>query len=578
MLEGVGADVDLYARIGALPEKGIYTDRSVSPDGTEALVLGGGGQTIFVAVTSVNGPASFRIRAVRARSSEIHTLHAGLSFMPVAGDMTTLRSMIEGAERVFFGATEGQIIVDTVNLHNPVFLPWPSGCDCGGYHCDICINNTSGRANYNGLTDSVNLFREDWGDPRVLAHEWGHDILGLPDEYHDHNDSSGNVCHSDDQCGHTSMSSLASRNLCTSLDHRTDTQPAGHICSVGAGCNIFCGCAGNGATCSSTCVVSDERGRRLERARRPDLVLAKRHPRQLGLPRRHRALSMARRQHLVADRSPIMKSQLLVILSVISIGATAVATVPTAQPRIALLSPEMSSGLPSDVQVVIELLDYSAARLEQLSGQLAKGVELRRTKDGTRIAVEVALTAEDPPRLVIKPARALVAGDYEVRLRAPELVGAFPSGRLTRRSDGTVGLGLHVGAAPMVERVELCPSPTSKRERLRIIYSEPVRLEQKALLADAVLWSNDRGEVATCVDAAELVPEMVTTRLANGEATHVWELECEPLDGDGFLSIGKGVVGGPPQAGAPLGRGAGFEAVLIRAELQAREACLVFVP
>lgn len=222
-----GLDADLYVSTGGLPDKDSVSSATA---GTSNEFIDGnyGGSMIFVAVHSRAGRGVVQIHVASRLAVSRHNQLVCTSFNPTPNDKTLIRKMVTTAQRRFWAMTEGKAAVESVTL---------SYTGCLG--CDVCIHGFPGRA-YAGagaVTLFSNELRNDIPESNgptqggaVLAHEWGHSLLGLGDEYEDHGSSPDGVCHFDDLCLPSMMDDHGiSTNLCTSMAHGGFTSIS-HIC------------------------------------------------------------------------------------------------------------------------------------------------------------------------------------------------------------------------------------------------------------------------------------------------------------------------------------------------------------
>lgn len=260
--EDTTKDVDLYWRTGSLPTKDQYTGRSViNNTGNEALKIPGGtsGQTHFFAVTAhtANGPTTFSIRASRARQAEHKTLKFGIrSGTPVTTlQLDQMRANARETMNRFFAATEGQIVVNKVEIYNQGPDAF-SGCKCGGVSCDVCFTDLI-TANAHCTLPYIYIPVNFLTNNVILTHEIGHCTLFFLDEYDNHAVQGGGTCHNDVLDGHTLMADQNRRtNFCTDIDHKRDESPVGHVC---AGCAPSATCNGPapGSSCATCQFISN---------------------------------------------------------------------------------------------------------------------------------------------------------------------------------------------------------------------------------------------------------------------------------------------------------------------------------
>ncbi len=220
------------------------------------------GQDVFVVVHSASGAGQVVVRFTRVKTQGLfeqnNPVRIGVRFNATNAELTKLETMAAFAQRFFFGMTEGKIQVRNIVLYNNVGA---GAGACGGHFCNVLIHSGSGRASCLSVFNQVSLFDEEWKDNpfdslptwtggKTLAHEWGHCLLGLPDEYSDHGPA-GSVCaHSDDRCNSAMSNQANNFNLCNSLDHGRDPggrfDRVGHVCAM---CATTSTCTGACNTC-----------------------------------------------------------------------------------------------------------------------------------------------------------------------------------------------------------------------------------------------------------------------------------------------------------------------------------------
>ncbi len=93
--------------------------------------------------------------------------------------------------------------------------------NCGGQYCDICFTSVLGKSQASCGNPPVMYRQFPEFNAEILAHEYGHYNLCLPDEYSE--PDGGVVLH----CGHSVMSQHdgTNNNLCTTLGHGFDGTP-----------------------------------------------------------------------------------------------------------------------------------------------------------------------------------------------------------------------------------------------------------------------------------------------------------------------------------------------------------------
>jgi hypothetical protein len=154
-------------------------------------------------------PSWFKLTANRSLSSRNFDVWADTKgFVANATQMTQIRTALSRGMKYWFGATKGQHVVEHARL-------WNTGnCSCGGTPCDVCFENVVGNSACWPQFPSFHLLATirlgQGGAPwnyKTIAHEWGHCLVDLRDEY----DGNG------PRCGHSIMgASPASRtnNFC----------------------------------------------------------------------------------------------------------------------------------------------------------------------------------------------------------------------------------------------------------------------------------------------------------------------------------------------------------------------------
>ncbi|MBI3182521.1 MAG: hypothetical protein HYZ28_10280, partial [Myxococcales bacterium] len=256
------ADFDMYVRRGALPERDRFDYRSVNETSAtnandEALRVSDNtsGQRLLVAITSEKGAGWFHFSYSRALPREVRRLTAGTNVFVSPAQLEAMRSALEEAQRIYFTASEGQLVIERIDLHHSG--PGANACKCGGTACDICFVDRAGDrsdalkiglppCNLAGAPpgNGVRLSIGNWFDPGTIAHELGHCPGGFKDEYawfgHVVN---GEECHPgvfDGFCASSMHGGLDRFTLatgyCTGLNHGQDLIVAGdqanHVCKL----------------------------------------------------------------------------------------------------------------------------------------------------------------------------------------------------------------------------------------------------------------------------------------------------------------------------------------------------------
>lgn len=225
-------DFDIYARCNAWPTVDLWTVKGFSgpgPEGdTEYIELPTSCTSNWgIAIHSYNGKGEFNlVPSTTYYPGAGYTV--GIDHTPVAGELDTIRNQLILASRRFYGMTEGQLLLS----HFEVYIT-PKDCPetaCNGGHCNICFKaeKMGGVGRSSGLTRRINCFQDAnslgscYTDPRILAHEMGHAVLVLEDEY----------CTDPPPlrwtCGNSVMANggdPSQNNLCTTYNHQWQGDP-----------------------------------------------------------------------------------------------------------------------------------------------------------------------------------------------------------------------------------------------------------------------------------------------------------------------------------------------------------------
>lgn len=223
-----GTDFDLYVRCNAEPTDTTFTYRSNSSSSDEFIEIPGSASCNgdwYVAVASWSGSGTFSlVRSQHYNDQHKAAIRVGMDFSANSTEKATMRTALQRSARMYHAMTEGGGLVEEIR-----FYANSTSCStgCGGVACDVCLQNTSGTGDCAASCGSgkIEMNRVCWqltteGAPLILAHEWGHCLLGLPDEYVN---VSGTKY---DTCGHSAMAfgrlNKNRWNLCYSGDHGTD--------------------------------------------------------------------------------------------------------------------------------------------------------------------------------------------------------------------------------------------------------------------------------------------------------------------------------------------------------------------
>lgn len=218
LLAGVNtADFDLYARCNAIPTKTVYTARSYSSDSNEFLSLPSNlcpNGVWFVVVNSYSGSGGFTLLPSRSFESENLTIRAYVQHVSDT-EVDNTAALLSLASRRIYATTLGSILPTDIKVCGYFNF------NCGDqnltrrYDCSRSFTDGSPRAPGNPISHYA-LCTD--ANAEVSAHEMGHSILGLPDEYQD----VGSI--SQARCGHTRMALNWIPSLCYSGDHNKDFQ------------------------------------------------------------------------------------------------------------------------------------------------------------------------------------------------------------------------------------------------------------------------------------------------------------------------------------------------------------------
>lgn len=248
-----GLDVDLYANSGTVPTKASPLASKHQGTSDEFLEVANATSDVYVVAHSRSGQGVATLRFSRVHPSgkrydSNDPIRVGFSFVPTTTQLLQLREVMADSQRALFGMTEGKFQVRVVEVYDdgPDLF---GACKCGAYFCNVCVRAEKGRSYCNMVTKVVTLFGNtntpeggylnplaQQGAAAVVAHEWGHCLLGLRDEYVDHSAIDTPCQHSDALCLDSAMANPnLMRNLCDDLSHARDTggHPArvGHVCA-----------------------------------------------------------------------------------------------------------------------------------------------------------------------------------------------------------------------------------------------------------------------------------------------------------------------------------------------------------
>jgi hypothetical protein len=168
----------------------------------------------------------------------IRPLLAGFDFVTNEADLREARDVLSTGQRGWLPLLGGRVLFTGSKLYRNT---GSASCVCGNGPCDICFRQAVDRSY--AIGNLAVMFRERIPGPPgsapsaawqadTLAHEIGHSVFGLPDEYRDHNAPDGlgpgNLCHSDTSCEHSFMSNYISWTMCRNENHGWSVHPYAH--------------------------------------------------------------------------------------------------------------------------------------------------------------------------------------------------------------------------------------------------------------------------------------------------------------------------------------------------------------
>lgn len=214
------ADFDLYARCGALPEENLYDFRSISGDLDEFVRFPNPGSCPhpnfwYFAVVSYFGRGQFALYVQPQYQARAIAIRVGLKYSPLPEFIPKHIEAFAMASRQFYGMTEGLFLINRVDIYPGA----GSFCEnCGGAPCDVCVSQVPGSSSC-CIDGQISISGSHRYDPEVIAHEYGHRWLDVPDEY------SGNWVYG---CGHSVMAFAfgSNNNLCNDWNHGRDHHPS----------------------------------------------------------------------------------------------------------------------------------------------------------------------------------------------------------------------------------------------------------------------------------------------------------------------------------------------------------------
>lgn len=217
-------DADLYVRCGAFPTPTQYTKRGYT-NYEEFLTVSNAecsGQSIYIAVHSYTGSGRFDLVVSKMPMANNLTLNVAAETTSPT-ELAEIAATMESAAKRVYAATEGQVLINTVNIYpkSSGTVPNNSYCAlaCPGY-CAVCFVEESGLAHTPNIGSFPIIMTSDYRDAQVVVHEFAHGYLGVDDEY---------IPPGTSQCGHSIMGNTwnPSQNLCiggTYANHNLDRE------------------------------------------------------------------------------------------------------------------------------------------------------------------------------------------------------------------------------------------------------------------------------------------------------------------------------------------------------------------
>lgn len=192
------------------------------------------GWNLSVTSVSATDRVFHLIWGAHAAGNAIPSQRIGVSFDASPADLATMRTNLQAAAWAVWGMTGGAWVIPEFQLFNNAVNcdeAWPTDqAACGGQDCRACLVSANEDEWINGgpchsvsdPQDKITLCRTNgWDDPWVIAHEFGHSILGLLDEYHMTSQSCPSPASRGwELCWSSVMSGHQSWSLCNTLDHR----------------------------------------------------------------------------------------------------------------------------------------------------------------------------------------------------------------------------------------------------------------------------------------------------------------------------------------------------------------------
>ncbi len=193
-------NVKVWARCGSLPTATAYDQmfstapRSSYPNWHGArLDLPACASGWYISVT--NSDAVDRVFhlvwGAHNPAQELTAVRVGIAVNATPSELAQIQQALRRAAWRFYAMTGGTFVLRDyrlINNANQCDDAWPvDQYACEGTACRLCLVDGVSPAcrSYTQGNGKISLCRDDWYSPNVIAHEFGHSFVGLPDEYHD---------------------------------------------------------------------------------------------------------------------------------------------------------------------------------------------------------------------------------------------------------------------------------------------------------------------------------------------------------------------------------------------------------
>jgi len=219
-----------YARRDKLPAKNRYDfigDYANSSDESITIPDTYPTGTYYIAVYSRKGSGQYTIWAANLRRENKKSLSVGsdITFNSESYFENSIVEPVKKALYILYKATHGQVYVSNVDIYNS--NAFGGSCDClkrncycgpYGWPCDLCITKQNIRAHTVNWQYSIVPLKDEHL-VGTIAHELGHSILNLKDEYQERDSEDINYC------GHTIMAvPKYILSICNPYNHCKDSE------------------------------------------------------------------------------------------------------------------------------------------------------------------------------------------------------------------------------------------------------------------------------------------------------------------------------------------------------------------